>query len=484
MFSTELGYRLEAAYKEASNRKHAFFCVEHLLYSLLFDPEIVDILRHCGADIELLKKDLESYFDEHVETQDMVEVPDEFQLGKDIEPIQTPAVKRVLERAIIHSQSSGKDLITSKEVLVQVFNELDSHAVFALNEQNVSKLDVLNYISHGISKIDEFDEEDSEEEVTDYDPDRDKKKRRKKSALEQFAEELTAQAKEELLDPIIGREAEIERTLKILSRRQKNNPLYLGDPGVGKSAMASAIAQRIVSGNVPDNLRGARLYSLQMGSLVAGTKFRGEFEERIRRVLKEISKKENAIVFIDEIHQLVGAGATGSGSMDAANLLKPALQSGKLRCIGSTTHDDFKKNFDKDRALSRRFSVIDLDEPSIEETVKILEGLKDKFEEHHNVRYQGSALRAAAELSAKHINDRFLPDKAIDVIDEAGAANNLLPISKRRKSISKREIEKVVASMAKVPVGNVDSDDEKKLKSLEANLKRQVYGRTRQFLLS
>lgn len=482
MFSTELSFTLEAAFREAVTRHHAFFCLEHVLFALLFDENVTTVVRHCGGDEREIKKDLEQFFDqlETLESEDS-SVP---AAVRDIEPQQTPALRRVLQRAIMHMQAAGKDTITLLDVLVALFSEEDSHAVHALEKQGVTRLDVLNFVAHGISKINPLKagkglpdgESEEEEELSDEDGDEQPSRRSKRKALEQFAEDLCAQAERGELDPVIGRDAEVERALKILCRRQKNNPLFLGDPGVGKTAMAAAIAQRIVDGKVPDKLKGARLFSLQVGSLIAGTKFRGEFEERLRRIVEELLAISNAILFIDEIHTIVGAGATGSGSMDAANLLKPALASGKLRCIGSTTHEDYKKSFEKDRALSRRFSVIDLSEPSIRETIQILKGLKGRFETHHSVRFLPSSLKAAAELSAKHITDRFLPDKAIDVLDEAGAANMLLDPSKRKRAIGEREIERVVSTIARVPVKSVSATDEEALRTLEERLSKQVFG--------
>jgi len=485
MFSAELGYTLEAAFREASSRRHAFFCLEHILYAFLFDEEIAAILRSCGGDIAEIKRDLENFFDTHVEKS--TGMPAGAVSGDEVEPIQTPAVKRVLQRAILHMHSAAKVSITAKEVLVAMFSEEDSHAVFALKKHDISRLDLLNRITHGISKVggEGEEEETAEWDGSDYsDEDLDERtesdeRSRKKGALRRFTEDLTALAEQGQLDPIIGRDNEIDRALKILGRRQKNNPLFLGDPGVGKSAMAHAIALKIAAGEVPESLRGARLFSLSIGSLIAGTKFRGEFEERLRLIVKELGEIPKAILFIDEIHTIVGAGATGTGSMDAANLLKPALATGKLRCIGSTTHEDYKKSFEKDRALSRRFSNIELREPTIAETVAILRGLKPAFEAHHAVRYAESALVAAAELSAKHINDRFLPDKAIDVIDEAGAANALKGDTKRKKVLVEKDIEGVVSAIAKVPVKTVSSSDEELLKNLEANLKGRVFGQLR-----
>ncbi len=484
MFSTELGYTLEAAYREASHRKHAFFCLEHLLYALLFDDQIAQIIRACGGDCALLKKDLEKFFDTEIERESesspdhrvIAEVEDDE--GDEAGPTQTPAVQRVLQRAIMQMHSSGKSVITGKEVLAALFTEGDSHAVFFLGKQGISRLDVINYVSHGVSKVPEEAASilENSSEGTEDEAEFGSENERERKILGRFTDNLTDHARKGELDPIIGRDAELERTLKVLSRRQKNNPLFLGDPGVGKTAMANGIALKIVKGDVPDALKDAQVYALNMGSVLAGTKFRGEFEERLKSIVKELSNLGNAILFIDEIHTIIGAGATGSGSMDAANLLKPALASGKLRCMGSTTHEEFKKSFDKDRALSRRFSTIDIAEPSIAETVEILKGLKDRYEKHHQVKYSAGALRAAAELSAKHINDRFLPDKAIDVIDEAGAANSILIPSKRKKTLGEKEMEKIVSAIARVPVKSVSSDDEDTLRNLEKNLKSRVFG--------
>jgi ATP-dependent Clp protease ATP-binding subunit ClpA len=484
MFSTELNFALEAAFREAVTRRNAYFCIEHVLYALLFDESVVSVVRACGGDEREIRRDLETFFETLVEkVEDSSSLENEKSLLPTESPEQTPALQRVLRRAIVHMQSAGKDLISPIEMLVAIFSEEDSHAAHALLKQDISRLDVLNYISHGVSKINPLlesqdDEDEEESEELDEEEGGSSRRRKRSSALVQFTENLTNQAREGALDPVIGREHEVDRALKVLCRRQKNNPLFLGDPGVGKTALAAAIAQRIVAEDVPDQLKGAELFSLQMGSLIAGTKFRGEFEERLKRIVQELLKKEKAILFIDEIHTIVGAGATGSGSMDAANLLKPALSSGKLRCIGSTTHEDFKKSFDKDRALSRRFSPIDVPEPSVTDTIEILKGLKSRFEEHHAVKYAPAALRAAAELSAKHITDRFLPDKAIDVLDEAGASNSFLEMSKRKKSIGEKEIERVVSSIAKVPVKSVSSSDEEVLRNLEAKLSAQVFGQS------
>lgn len=469
MFSTELGLTLEAAFREAASRRHAFFCLEHLLYALTFDEQIMEILRSAGADLQLLRKDLESFFDKHVEV-----IPVKSQRGVVAEPAQTPAVQRVLQRAIMHVRSAQKDIITPAEVFVAIFTEEDSHAVFYLAKQRITRLDIVNFIAHGALGGSQEREDllaSSDEEEDDFGT-----ARPARSILEQFTEDLTALARAHKLDPVIGRENEIERALKVLCRRQKNNPLFLGEPGVGKTAMAHAIASRIVAGEIPEQLQGAEVFLLNMGTLVAGTKFRGEFEERVRRVILEVKHRPNAILFIDELHTVVGAGATGTGSLDAANLLKPALASGEIRCMGSTTHADYKKTIEKDRALSRRFSTIDLAEPSVAETILVLEGLKERFETFHKVTFSANALKAAAELSAKHINERFLPDKAIDVIDEAGAANALLPKKKRRKIITEEHIESVVSAIARVPVKSVSNTDERVLKNLSTQLKMRVFG--------
>lgn len=470
MFSTELGLTLEAAFREASSRRHAFFCLEHLLYALSFDEQVMEILNHVGADLSLLRKDLETFFDKHVEI-----IPLKGTKVPASEPAQTPAVQRVLQRAIMHVRSAQKDVITPTEVLVALFSEEDSHAVFYLAKQGIGRVDVLSFIAHGITKSVSDEEEVSTERYEDGEDDP-MSARVGRTALEQFTENLTALAKLGKLDPVIGREEEIGRTIKVLCRRQKNNPLFLGEPGVGKTAMAHAIAARIASDDIPEQLKGAEVFLLNMGTLVAGTKFRGEFEDRIRKVMDELKRHPKSILFIDELHTIVGAGATGNGSLDAANLLKPALASGEIRCMGSTTHGDYKKSIEKDSALSRRFSTIDLPEPSVEETVKILEGLRPKYEAYHQAAFSPEALQAAAELSAKYVNDRFLPDKAIDVLDEAGAANSLLTKGKRKKVITEEQIEKVVASIARVPITNVSSSDEKLLKNLEKNLRKVVFG--------
>ena len=474
MFNTELTYLLDAAIKEAIARRNTFFCAEHILHALLHDAGISKALRSLKVNSEKIKKSLEQYFINEIE-----KAPES---QKEIEPLQTPQTRRIIQRALIQTRSSGKEVVTPLDMLVALSKEPEDecYASFYLRNEGVTHLDLLNYISHGISKeLSDESDFNSEDDELASDNDEDRQERPKVSSektLENFTENLTELARSGKLDPIVGRDKEIARAIRILARRQKNNPLFLGDPGVGKTSLANGIALRIIADDVPDVIKGATVYSLHVGSLVAGTKFRGEFEERLRNIVKALKKKEKAILFIDEIHQLVGAGATGNGSMDAANLLKPALQSGNLRCIGSTTYEDYKKTFEKDRALSRRFSTIDVNEPTIEETIEILKGLVGHYENFHKVSYSKAALRAAAELSAKHIFGRLLPDKAIDVIDEAGASNAVLSASQRKKTISEKEIEKIVSLIARVPVATVSKDDSTKLQGLEERLKGKVFG--------
>lgn len=476
MFSTELSYLIEAAYREATKRHHAYFSVEHLLYALLFDDRVEEIITSCGGNIEKLKIDIHDYFENELEKIPVVVE------GESAAPEQTTACQRVLQRCIVQARSSGKDKISPEDLLVAIVSAEETHASFFLREQEITRLNIIEYISHGAKKDPKvktqelaFEEEDSDDESDEKEL-RTERKKQKRSYVEKFTENLTAAAKEGKLDPIVGRELEVERAIKILARRQKNNPLFIGDPGVGKTSLAHAIAQKIVSGDVPELLHDAQIYSLHVGTLVAGTKYRGEFEERLKYIVEELSRTKGAILFIDEIHQIVGAGATGTGSMDAANLLKPALQSGTLRCIGSTTYEDYKKSIEKDRALSRRFSLIDIPEPTIDETIKILEGLRERFEIFHKVKFTPAALKAAVNLSVRYITGRFLPDKAIDVIDEAGASNSLLPPSKRKKSIGEKEIESIVSAIARVPVRTVSFSDADSLKDLEGRLKKKVFG--------
>jgi ATP-dependent Clp protease ATP-binding subunit ClpA len=499
MFSTDLSHILEAAFREAIMRKNAFFCIEHLLYALLFDEDIINILENCGGNIESMRRDLDSYCTSKIEL---------FSGNADEtiqnEPSQTPAVQRVIQKALIQVKSSGKNIIRPRDVLVAVLSEEDSYAFKLLSLHDISKLDVLNYVSHGIAKeqvrphdqheeyynlYNQDSEEDDDLSLTDSksldpgDVPKDEKEKtnerkitEKKKYLQAYTEDLTEKALKGELDPVINRENEIERMLRILSRRNKNNPLILGEPGVGKTAMAHAIALRLISDDVPQNLRDAKVYSLNMGALVAGTKFRGEFEERIKNILKEIADTKNAILFIDEIHTIVGAGSTSSGSLDASNLLKPALSSGALRCIGSTTYEEYKKNFDKERALSRRFSPVEIKEPTVEEAIQILQGLKDRYEKHHNITYTDDAITIAVELSHRYINERFLPDKAIDVIDEAGARNALRSSEERKTEIGKDEIEQIVSTIAKIPIESIDEGDMRILRSLEEKLSMEVFG--------
>ncbi len=472
MFSTEFAYLLEAAYKEASSRKHQYFCLEHILFALIHNDNVREIIKQAGGDVDTLKADLEKYFDESIETVALGDDQRQFEI-EEIAPIQTTAVQNVLERAIIQMKAAGKNLVTEKEVLIQILDEPDSHAAYYLKKQGLTKIELIHYITHGISKLPLFDNSDKQLIV------REKEQQQQKSAgkyLRLYTENLTEEAKKGTLDPVIGRDLELQRVIQILSRRQKNNPILIGDAGVGKTAMAAGLAQKIVRGEVPDILKESELFVLEVGTLIAGTKFRGELEERLQLILKDLSELPNPILFIDEIHTLVGAGSTGAGSLDAANLLKPALAKGLLRCIGSTTHDEFKKSFEKDRALNRRFSKVTLNEPTVAETVEILKGLKKHFEDYHNVTFSDLALEAAAKLSAKHINDRFLPDKAIDVLDEAAASNNLLVAKKRKAIIGEKEIANVVAMIAGVPVDAPDDQDSDHLANIEIRLKERVFG--------
>jgi ATP-dependent Clp protease ATP-binding subunit ClpA len=460
MIAQELEVSLHLAFVEARQKRHEFITVEHLLLVLLDNPSAAEVLRACAADIENLRKELVNFIADHTPT---VGGTDEI----DTQP--TLGFQRVIQRAILHVQSSGKKEVTGANVLVAIFGEKDSHAVYFLQRQDISRLDVVNYISHGIAKA---PQSSSKEETTEGDSE----PHEKGGALESFAQNLNQQALIGKIDPLIGRDKELERAIQILCRRRKNNPLLVGEAGVGKTAIAEGLAHRITEGRVPDILSKATVYALDMGSLLAGTKYRGDFEQRLKGVLKQLAEKPDAILFIDEIHTLIGAGAASGGTLDASNLLKPALSSGALKCIGATTYTEFRGVFEKDHALSRRFQKVDVNEPSIDETVSILRGLKSRFEEHHNVKYSASAIASAAELSAKYINDRHLPDKAIDVIDEAGAAQRILPKSKQKRVIGKTEIEEIVAKIARIPPRHVSSDDRSALKNLDRDLKNLVYG--------
>ncbi len=466
MLSQNLEQSLHRALALANDREHEYATLEHLLLALSDDSDAIAVLRACGVEIERLQEDLVDYLDNEL---DML-ASDETEGAK-----PTAGFQRVLQRAAIHVQSSGREEVTGANVLVAMFSERESHAVYFLQVQDMTRFDAVNYISHGIAKVPGFSEQ-REVRGADGEGDEEKVVRRGSEALEAYCVDLNRKAAEGKIDPLIGREHEVQRTIQILCRRTKNNPLYVGDPGVGKTAIAEGLAKRIVEGDVPDVLHDARIFALDMGALLAGTRYRGDFEERLKAVLKELDETRGAILFIDEIHTVIGAGATSGGAMDASNLLKPALQSGHLRCIGSTTYKEYRNHFEKDRALVRRFQKIDVNEPSIEDAVKILRGLKPYYEEHHRVRYTLEALRSAVELAARYINDRKLPDKAIDVIDEVGASQMLLPPSKRRKTVGVKDVEAVVAKIARIPPKSVSRDDRMTLSNLEADLKRMVFG--------
>ncbi|MBI5041280.1 MAG: ATP-dependent Clp protease ATP-binding subunit ClpA, partial [Gammaproteobacteria bacterium] len=464
MLSKELEFTLNHAFKEAREKRHEFMTVEHLLLGLLDNPAAVEVLRACGADMAALKRDLVNFLEE---TTPILPAQD----ARETQP--TLGFQRVLQRAVFHVQSSGKKEVTGANVLVAIYSEQESQAVYFLNKQNVSRLDVVNYISHGISKVaGEQDEEISSGNSEDTEG----AEAGPRKPLESFATNLNEMARRGKIDPLIGRRDEIERTVQILCRRRKNNPLYVGEAGVGKTALAEGLARMIVDGAVPEILRDATIYSLDLGALVAGTKYRGDFEKRLKGVLAQLRKEPHSILFIDEIHTIIGAGAASGGVMDASNLIKPMLASGELKCIGSTTYQEYRGIFEKDRALARRFQKIDVREPTVEETVQILKGLKTVFEEHHNVKYSPKALRAAAELAERYINDRHLPDKAIDVIDEAGANQRMQPPSKRKKTIGTADIESIVAKIARIPPKSISSSDKDKLRTLSRDLKMVVFG--------
>jgi ATP-dependent Clp protease ATP-binding subunit ClpA len=463
MISKELESTLNIALKEAKRRRHEYVSLEHLLYALLQDKDASRAIINCGGDIERLRKGLDEFFNGQIDT-----LPE----GVDQDPHQTLGFHRILQRAVIHAQSAEKKEINGGNLLIAMFREPDSYAVYLLEEQGITRFDVVNYVSHGISKTAAGEEAPQSEEEQGEE----EKPGKRQNPLKAFAVDLVEKARQGNIDPLIGRDDEIERTIHVLCRRRKNNPIYVGDPGVGKTAIAEGLALKIHAGEVPETLKTAIIYSLDMGALLAGTKFRGDFEARLKGVLTGLKKQPNSILFIDEIHTIVGAGATSGGSMDASNILKPALASGELRCIGSTTYHDYKSYFERDRALARRFQKIEIPEPSQEEAFKILEGLKPHYEKHHGVHYSTAAIRSAVQLSAKHINDRRLPDKAIDVIDEVGAAVKILPVEKRKKTISPRDIEKIVAKIAKIPPRSVSTSDKDQLQNLERDLKLVVFG--------
>jgi ATP-dependent Clp protease ATP-binding subunit ClpA len=463
MIAQELEVSLHMAFMEARQKRHEFITVEHLLLALLDNPSASEVLRACAADIDELRKLLTDFVTEHTPIL----------TGEEVDTQPTLGFQRVIQRAILHVQSSGKKEVTGANVLVAIFGEKDSHAVYFLHQKGVTRLDVVNYISHGISKVPQ-----AAPSKSDADADGEHEAQ-PAGALENYTLNLNAMALAGKIDPLIGRERELERVVQTLCRRRKNNPLLVGEAGVGKTAIAEGLARRIVESSVPDILMRCQVYALDMGALLAGTKYRGDFEQRLKAVLKQLVDNPNAILFIDEIHTLIGAGAASGGTLDASNLLKPALQTGQLKCIGATTYTEYRGVFEKDHALSRRFQKIDVVEPSVPETIAILRGLKSRFEAHHGVKYMAAALTAAAELSARFINDRHLPDKAIDVIDEAGAAQKILPKSKQKRIIGKHEIEDIIAKITRIPAQTVSTDDRNALRNLDRDLKAVVFGQDR-----
>jgi ATP-dependent Clp protease ATP-binding subunit ClpA len=462
VLSNELETCLNAAFQTAREGRHEFLTVEHLLLSIIDTPTVQEVLRASGADPDSLSSELREHIDSSTPRVPQSE-------EREVQP--TLGFQRVLQRAVFHVQSSGRKEVGVVNVLVAIFSEKQSHAVFLLAKQDVSRLDVVNYISHGMSKVEDTSVESREESAPQK-----SREAESESALDKYATNLNQLAEQGKIDPLIGRQMELERTIEILCRRRKNNPLYVGEAGVGKTAIAEGLARRIVEGSVPEVLVDATLYSLDMGSLIAGTKYRGDFEKRLKGVIAEIKKQPNAILFIDEIHTIIGAGAASGGVMDASNLVKPVLSNGELRCIGSTTYQEYRGIFEKDHALARRFQKIDVVEPTVAETIEILKGLRSRFEEHHQIKYTDEALRAAAELSARHINERHLPDKAIDVVDEAGARQRIKPAAERSETVDVNEIEEVVARIARIPPKTVSSNDKEILRNLERNLKLVIYG--------
>jgi len=460
MIAQELEVSLHMAFMEARQKRHEFITVEHLLLALLDNPSASEVLRACAADVDELRKLLAEFVTEHTPVLS----------GEESDTQPTLGFQRVIQRAILHVQSSGKKEVTGANVLVAIFGEKDSHAVYFLHQKGVTRLDVVNFISHGITKVPQ-----AAQSKTDHETETEQEAS-PGGALENYTLNLNSMALSGKIDPLIGREKEIERVIQTLCRRRKNNPLLVGEAGVGKTAIAEGLARRIVEGNVPEVLKRCHVYALDMGALLAGTKYRGDFEQRLKAVLKQLVDNPNAILFIDEIHTLIGAGAASGGTLDASNLLKPALQSGQLKCIGATTYQEYRGVFEKDHALSRRFQKVDVVEPSVPETILILKGLKSRFEAHHGIKYMPSALTAAAELSARFINDRHLPDKAIDVIDEAGAAQKILPKAKQKRIIGKHEIEEIISKITRVPVHTVTVDDRNALKTLDRDLKAVVFG--------
>src|SRR5258707_10607445 len=465
--SRSLEQALHRAIKLASDRHHEYATPEHLLLALMDDTDAAQVMKACNVDTDALRKTVQKYVDEELMT---LVIED----GEDAKP--TTGFQRVVQRAVLHVQNSGREEVTGANVLVALFTERESHAVYFLQEQNMTRLDAVSYMSHGIAKRPGMSQQKAAKGAEEEGEDGEPKNKQGTEALEAYCVNLNEKAKAGRVDPLIGRLAEVDRTIQILCRRQKNNPLFVGDPGAGKTAIAEGLARKIVNNEVPEVLRGSVIYSLDMGSLIAGTRYRGDFEERLKSVVKELEGLKGAILFIDEIHTVIGAGATSGGAMDASNLLKPALQAGTLRCIGSTTYKEYRQYFEKDRALVRRFQKIDVNEPTVPDSIKILKGLKPYFEEFHKVRYTADAIKASVELAAKYINDRKLPDKAIDVIDEVGASQMLLPESKRKKVIGVREVETTIATMARIPPKTVSKDDAVVLQHLDQTLKQVVYG--------
>ncbi len=466
-FASALETTLHKALEAASSRRHEYATLEHLLLALVDDEHASKVMASCGVDLGELKTTVAHYLDTELEALKVEQATD---------PSPTSGFQRVVQRAILHVQSSGRDEVTGANVLVALFSERESYAVYFLQQQDMSRLDAVSFISHGVGKGGTPTEASSPKGAEEEKPAKQDGKAKGESALKQFCVDLNEKARKGKVDPLIGRHAEVDRTVQILCRRSKNNPLYVGDPGVGKTAIAEGLARKIIEGDVPEVLKPAVIYSLDMGALLAGTRYRGDFEERLKAVVNELEKLPDAILFIDEIHTVIGAGATSGGAMDASNLLKPALSGGTIRCIGSTTYKEFRNHFEKDRALLRRFQKIDVNEPTIEDTIKILTGLRTAFEEHHSVKYTPDAIKTAVELSARYINDRKLPDKAIDVIDEVGAMQMLVPPSRRKRTITAKEIEQVIATMARIPPKSVSKDDTAALASLDTDLKRVVFG--------
>ncbi|EAV46857.1 ATPase with chaperone activity [Methylophilales bacterium HTCC2181] len=463
MIAQELEVSLHMAFMDARQKRHELITVEHLLLAMLDNPSASDVLKSCGANIEKLRIDLSDHIEEHTP---IVDGSDEV----DTQP--TLGFQRVIQRAMLHVQSSGKKEVTGANVLVAIFGEKDSHAVYFLHQEGVARLDIVNFIAHGISKVAESNE--NEGITSEAEPEIKSNK-----GLETYTINLNKLVAQGKIDPLIGRDAEVERLIQILCRRRKNNPLLVGEAGVGKTAIAEGLAKKIVENETPEILQGMVIYSLDLGALIAGTKYRGDFEQRLKDVLKLLAEQDNAILFIDEIHTIIGAGSASGGTLDASNLLKPALANGNLKCIGATTYQEYRTVFEKDHALARRFQKIDVEEPNVSTTISILKGLKSHFEKHHNVKFSSSALISAAELSAKFINDKQLPDKAIDVIDEAGAAQRILPKNKQKKLIGSKEIENVIAKMAKIPAQNVNKDDRNALQTLERDLKAVIFGQNK-----